>query len=162
MSVRDERSSTSAGPVGLRGSQEQQGGPGELTHLRLLATDRKGLNICPSLWSSIHWLLENLLLQRSSFAHRDSPHPLWPWKQVIKILTSHDQTVQKLTWQFSCNKRDKEAAIEIQTSSQQFSNAARDQNMEKWSPFYSGELNAVQQLISDRYHQWKIFVKTVF
>ena len=45
VSVRDERSPTPNCPVCLGGSQEEQSSPGELTHLRLLATDRSELRV---------------------------------------------------------------------------------------------------------------------
>ena len=45
MFVGDERAATSAGLVGLRGSQQQQSRPGELTDLGLLASNNDRLEM---------------------------------------------------------------------------------------------------------------------
>ena len=82
VTVWDERSPTSTGPVCLGGSQEEQSSPGELTHLRLLPANRGELRVNISSLALI--FTEILPGQSSSFVHKDSPHTPTPPSRSFK------------------------------------------------------------------------------
>ena len=77
VTVGDERSPTPAGQVGLRGSQEQQGGPGELIDLRLLATDSSELKTKISSSVSAVSFMDITWAKFFFCPHRQSKNNIW-------------------------------------------------------------------------------------